>query len=76
MNYCVVKNTISIIDGSENSKEIMINNAKQAGFDVLKIEILTKEQFEKRLKENKKCVEISETQKLWDIIGYLINSSY
>lgn len=76
MTYCVVKNTTSVIDGSKNSKEIMINNAKQAGFDISEIEFLTEEQFQIRLKENKKYVGISETQKLWDMIDYLINSSY
>lgn len=41
MRYCVIKNTTTLIDGSENSKEIMLENAANSGFTSAYIEILT-----------------------------------
>lgn len=52
MKYCVVKNTIKIIDGSENPKDIMLLNAINAGFNPgpieSEVEILTEEELEAR----------------------------
>jgi tetrahydromethanopterin S-methyltransferase subunit H len=49
MKYCVVKNTVTVIDGSDNSEEVMIQNAINAGFTESQVEILTKEEYETRL---------------------------
>ncbi len=48
IKYCVIKNTTTIIDGSENSKETMLQNAVNAGFTALEVEVLTEEEFEAR----------------------------
>ncbi|SDO76834.1 hypothetical protein [Clostridium gasigenes] len=49
MKYCVVKNTTTIVDGSENSEKVMYENAENAGYDNKKVEILTQEEYETRL---------------------------
>lgn len=46
MKYCVIKGTTTVIDGSENSIEIMEQNAQNAG--VTDFEILTEEEYEAR----------------------------
>lgn len=51
MNYCVIKNTTTIIDGSENPFETMIQNAINAGFEETEVEILTKEEYNIRKSE-------------------------
>ncbi len=48
MNYCVVKESIKVIDGSENSHEIMLQNATNAGFTDAEVEILTDEEYQAR----------------------------
>lgn len=48
MNYCVIKNTTTIIDGSLNNKEIMFKNAVNAKFTEDEVEILTEEEYQKR----------------------------
>lgn len=48
MEYCVLKNTATIIDGSENPRDIMIQNAKNLGFSENDIEILTEEEYTSR----------------------------
>lgn len=48
MKYCVIKNTTTVIDGSENPQEIMFQNALNAGFTAEEVEILTEEEFETR----------------------------
>lgn len=48
MKYCVVKNTTAVIDGSDNPIEIMLQNAKNAGFEESEIEILTEEEYRAR----------------------------
>lgn len=54
MKYCVIKNTIKIIDGSENPIDIMLQNAMNAGFTEDEIEILTEEEYQTRLKNEPK----------------------
>lgn len=49
MRYCVIKNTTIVIDGSNNSTEIMLINANNAGFTELEVEILTEEEYQERL---------------------------
>jgi len=51
MNYCVIKNTTTIIDGSENSEEIMLQNAESAGFTNINVEILTEEEYRTRVND-------------------------
>ena len=46
MKYCVVKDTTTIIDGSNNSAEIMAQNAQNAG--ITDFEILTEEEYQAR----------------------------
>jgi len=48
MKYCVIKDTTTIIDGSENTQEVMLKNAENAGFAEAEVEILTVEEFEAR----------------------------
>ena len=48
MQYCVVKNTTTVIDGSDNPSEIMLQNALNAGFAESEVEILTEEEYEER----------------------------
>lgn len=49
MKYCIIKDTVKIIDGSENPIEIMLQNAQNAGFTEIEVEILTEEEYETRL---------------------------
>ncbi len=48
MKYCVVKDTIKIIDGSNNSLDTMLLNAQNAGFTDTEVEILTEEEYQAR----------------------------
>lgn len=48
MKYCVIKDTTKVIDGSENTQEMMLQNAQNAGFEEAEIELLTGEEFEAR----------------------------
>lgn len=45
MKYCVVKDTIKVIDGSENPIELMLQNARNAGFTENEVEIITEEEY-------------------------------
>jgi hypothetical protein len=45
MKYCVVKNTTTVIDGSENNTDIMIQNAINAGYRESEVEILTEKEY-------------------------------
>lgn len=49
MKYCVIKNTTTIIDGSENPLEIMLQNAQNSGFVENEVEILTEEEYQARV---------------------------
>jgi hypothetical protein len=49
MKYCVLKNTIKVVDGSDNDQVIMIQNAANSGFTESEVEILTEEQYHVRL---------------------------
>lgn len=48
MRYCVIKNTTTIIDGSNNPTSIMLQNSQNAGFAESEVEILTEEEYEAR----------------------------
>jgi len=48
MRYCVVKNTATIVDGSDNPDEVMLQNMVGSGFTEDQGEILTEEQYQKR----------------------------
>lgn len=48
MKYCVVKGTTIVIDGSMNPKEIMYENAINAGYKVVQVEIITQSQYDER----------------------------
>lgn len=48
MNFCVIKNTTKVIDGSNNQVDIMLQNALNAGFLENDVEILTETEFETR----------------------------
>ena len=43
MKYCVIKDTTTVIDGSDNPAEIMAMNAQNAG--VTDFELLTEEEY-------------------------------
>lgn len=48
MKYCVMKNTTTVIDGSGNPAEIMLQNAENAGYTESEVEILTEHEYEAR----------------------------
>ena len=48
MRYCVIKNTDTIIDGSDNSDEVMAKNALSSGCNNDGYEILSEEEFKVR----------------------------
>ena len=58
MKYCVVKDTIKVIDGSDNPLEIMLQNAHNAGFRENEVEILTEEEYQARKKLEPKPTEL------------------
>jgi len=49
MKYCVLKNTVKVIDGSENNQTTMIQNSSHAGFVESEVEIITQAEYEQRL---------------------------
>jgi hypothetical protein len=57
MRYCVIKNTTTIIDGSENPIEIMLQNAQNAGFSENEVEILTEEEYLQRVEAEPKPIQ-------------------
>ncbi len=46
MKYCVIKDTTTVIDGSDNPAETMAKNAQNAG--ITNFEILTEEEYQLR----------------------------
>ena len=54
MKYCVIINTTTVIDGSENSEEIMLKNAENSGYSKEQIEILTDEEYKTRVDSSPK----------------------
>lgn len=57
MKFCVIKDTTTVIDGSKNSEEIMIQNALNAGLTETEVEILTEEEYETRKSLEPKILE-------------------
>ena len=57
MRYCVIKNTTKVIDGSDNSTELMLQNARNAGFKEEEVEILTEEEYQARLENEPKPIQ-------------------
>lgn len=49
MKYCVIKNTVRLIDGSDNPEEVMYKNALNSGFKAEEVEIITEEEFQLRV---------------------------
>ena len=49
MKYCVIKDASKVIDGSDNPIEIMLQNAQNAGFAEMEVEILTEEKYKARV---------------------------
>lgn len=49
LQYCVIKDTTKVIDGSDNHIEIMLQNAQNAGFAETEVEILTEEEYQARV---------------------------
>ena len=45
MNFCVIKDTVKVVDGSKNDINTMIQNAIKAGFTESEVEILTEEEY-------------------------------
>ena len=56
MKYCVIKDMTTVIDGSENPEEIMLQNAKSAGYTKEQVEILTEEEYRVRIDSLPKLV--------------------
>lgn len=64
MKYCVVKNTVKIIDGSRNPIETMLQNAQNAGFTENEVEILTEEEYQARVDLEPKLIQKPTKQEL------------
>lgn len=62
MRYCVKKDSCIVIDGSNNPQDIMIENSISAGFKVDEVEIITEEEYVKRVEVNKAEVVQQPTQ--------------
>lgn len=61
MMYCVVKNTTNVICTNEN-REIMLMNARNAGFEESEVDLLTVEKYlERKELEPKPTPQLSET---------------
>lgn len=54
MKYCVIKDTVRVIDGSDNPLEIMLENAQNVGFTENEVEILTEAEYQIRLENEPK----------------------
>lgn len=54
MKYCVIKDTVKVIDGSENPADVMLQNAQNAGFPEWEVEILTEEEYLARVEAEPK----------------------
>jgi len=52
MRYCVKKDTIIVIDGSDNLDELMLENAIGSGFKIEEVEILKEEEYQARINQN------------------------
>lgn len=48
LKYCVIKNTTKVIDGSNNTADIMLQNAQNTGFIESEVEILTEAEYQAR----------------------------
>lgn len=57
MRYCVIKDTILVIDGSNNDDYIMLGNAQNAGFSKNEVEILSEEEYMARLENEPKALQ-------------------
>lgn len=44
----MIKNTVTVVDGSENTAEIMLQNAANVGLSADEVEILTEEEYKVR----------------------------
>lgn len=64
MKYCVIKNTIKVIDGSDNLEEIMFKNAESAGFTNEEVEILSEEEYQSRVNQNIDLIKQNKIQEL------------
>ena len=69
---CVIKNTIKIIDGSENPIEIMLENALNSGFAENEVEILTEEEYLARKALEPKPIELPSESERIDMLEYMI----
>lgn len=72
MKYCVIKNTTKVIDGSENSLEIMLQNAINAGFAENEVEILTEEEYQARVDLEPKPIELPSESERIDMLENII----
>lgn len=73
MKYCVIKNTTKVIDGSENPLEIMLQNARNAGFTENEVEILTEEEYQTRVELEPKPIELPNTNERIEMLEDTIN---
>ena len=64
MKYCVIKDTVKVIDGSENPAKTMLQNAIYAGFTESEVEILTEEEYLARLENESKSPQEPTKQEL------------
>ncbi len=72
MKYCVIKNTTTVIDGSENPLEIMLQNAINAGFAENEVEILTEEEYQARVDLEPKPIELPSESERIDMLENII----
>lgn len=49
MRYCVLKDTVTVIDGSSNTDDVMLLNADRLGYSSEQVEILGELEYRQRL---------------------------
>jgi len=49
MRYCVIKNTVTVIDGSDNPDDVMLQNAANINFTPEQVEILSEVEYLQRV---------------------------
>jgi hypothetical protein len=49
MRFCVIKNTVTVIDGSNNNDATMLKNVTNIGLSANDVEILSEDEYKQRL---------------------------
>jgi len=49
LRYCVIKNTVTVVDGSDNPDDVMLQNADNINFTPDQVEILSEVEYLQRV---------------------------